>query len=239
MTLYDPNREIHVTHIDPTVRKHIENEEFEQAFDILLPQAEQGNPDTQFLLGYLHFTSAEIDPHQAKEWLRKAAARNHAEACYYLARWLDDNHTGMPSDPEGMELFHRAAELGSSGAQCDLASSYAMGWNNFPVDAALSRGWYLRAAEQGVVDAQYNLGMMLLTGEGGNVDYKRGIEWLVRTASRDVPAAMSTYAARVLAEANENGLYGVERNGEIAGAWRQREEELEQGTFRSHPDWFY
>ena len=228
-----------MTHINPAVRKHIENEEFEQALDVLLPQAEQGDVEAQFLLGYLHFTNAEIDPQQAKEWLRKAVERNHAEACYYLSRWLDDNHTGMPSDPERMELFRRAAELGSSEAQCDLASSYAMGWNNFPVDAALSRVWYMRAAEQGNVDAQYNLGMMLLTGEGGDVDYNQGLEWLVRAASRDVPAAMSTSAASVLAEAFDSGLYEVEQNRATAQAWRQREAELEKGIFRSHPDWFY
>lgn len=221
------------------VKKHIEAEEFEQAIRLLSPRAEQGDADAQFLLGYLHFTGAEVDPAWAKAWLQKAAEQNHPEACYSLSYWLDDTHSGLPRDTAGWKLLHRAAELGSSEAQYDLGALYATGDHGLPLDAAQSRTWYTRAAEQGNVDAQYNLGLMWLRGEGGPVDFRLGLDWLTRAASRDEPAAMSTSAASILAEAYAHGSYGVERNSATAGRWKQREEELAQRPFRSHPDWFY
>lgn len=225
--------------IPRAAKQHIEAEEYDAAIALLTPLAEAGDADAQFVLGYLHFTSAEVDPAWAKEWLQKAAAQDHAEACYELSYWIDDNHTGPPVDEAGWRLLHKAAELGSSQAQYDLGATYATGDYGLPLNAEVSRVWYTRAAEQGNVDAQYNLGMMWLDGEGGSIDTRVGLEWVTKAASREEPDAMSKFAAGVLAYAYAQGRYGLEPNSELADYWKQREEALDQRPFRSHPDWFY
>lgn len=225
--------------IPQQVKRHLQAEEFDQAIPLLEPLAEQGDADAQFLLGYLHFTSAEVDPEWAKAWLQKAAAQDHPEACYELANWRDDDTFKPPDTEAGWQLLHKAAELGSSEAQYDLGAIYATGSEGFPIDAEKSRGYYTLAARQGNLDAQYNLGLMWLCGEGGPVDVGQGLYWLTLAGSREEPDAMSTFAAEKLADVYEHGRYGIEPDPEQAEYWRRRAIELEQWPFRDYPDWFY
>lgn len=219
------------------VRRLIEAEEFEQAIAALQPLAERGDADAQFLLGYLYFGGADdeqMSPEQAQHWLRRAAAQNHAEACYYLSRWSEQDD---PSD-----LLHKAARLGSASAQYALGAMYATG-NCVPVDGAQSRRWYALAAAQNNPEAQYNLGLMLLDGEGGAVNEEQGLAWLEKAALTSVHDPSATAAANVLAGIHEQGQYGVEARSEAASRWKQRAKERhgldERHCWRSHPDWFY
>ena len=54
----------------------------------------------------------------------------------------------------------------------------------FAKDYAEAVRWYRRAAEQGDADAQYNLGLKYLDGEGVPQDYARAYGWLNLAASR-------------------------------------------------------
>jgi TPR repeat protein len=42
--------------------------------------------------------------------------------------------------------------------------------------------WYRKAAEQGVVDGQYNLGWMYDKGKGVVQDYKEAVKWYRKAA---------------------------------------------------------
>ena len=44
--------------------------------------------------------------------------------------------------------------------------------------------WYRQAAEQGVVEAQYNLGFMYVKGQGVAQDYKTAIKWYSQAAEQ-------------------------------------------------------
>ncbi len=44
--------------------------------------------------------------------------------------------------------------------------------------------WYLKAAEQGNVRAQFKLGLMYQNGEGVEKDLKSAAEWLMKAASQ-------------------------------------------------------
>ena len=44
--------------------------------------------------------------------------------------------------------------------------------------------WYQRAAEQGVADAQYNLGVMYYNGQGVKQDYIKAVEWYQKAAEQ-------------------------------------------------------
>jgi TPR repeat protein len=57
-------------------------------------------------------------------------------------------------------------------------------------DDKQAAAWYRKAAEQGHIDAQYNLGLMYSTGEGVAQDYKLAYVWsAVAAANGDALAA--------------------------------------------------
>ena len=51
-------------------------------------------------------------------------------------------------------------------------------------DDAKAVSWYRKAAEQGLADAQYNLGWMYALGRGVPEDYAQGYAWLSIAASQ-------------------------------------------------------
>ena len=91
-------------------------------------EAEAGNAEAQFLLGYGYETgmafghvSAEpspfpVDPAKARHWYSEAAAQDHDRARVRLARLLLEAKGG-PADPEGARvLLEAAAEAGERDA---------------------------------------------------------------------------------------------------------------------------
>lgn len=77
--------------------------------------------------------------------------------------------------------------------------------------------WYRKAAEQGHVEAQRNLGLMYVYGEGVSQDVAEGMRW-IRAASE----GGSSDAMRALALAFQDGLYGIEQNSAEARSWLDR-----------------
>ena len=161
----------------------IEREDYDAAIQLLRPFADSGFAEAQYLLGSLYFTSAEVDPRESHDWLRRAATQNHPTATYDLARWQDDTVFPPPTEDYYRFMLLRAAELGSVDAWSMLGRSYATGDGGFPRDAAIARQWYLRAAERGDAYAQYNYGAMLYDGEGGSTDPKASLNWIRKAAA--------------------------------------------------------
>ena len=80
------------------------------------------------------------------------------------------------------------------------SDAYAVGY------AAAERGdyveamrWFLEAADQGSVGAQFALGCMHCNGEGGSQNFTEGTEWLIRAADQGHDAAQE-YLGRIYAE---------------------------------------
>lgn len=168
----------------------IEREDYEVASDLLMPLAENGAAEAEFLMGYLYFTSASVTKDESRAWLERAAAKDHPGALYYLSGLGNTIDLGPPEDDVHGRFLIRAAELGLPQAQRDLGCFYAIGEYGFPKDLVLGRIWYGRAAVQGHRDAQYNFGLMLLHGEGGPVEPDAGMEWLRRAAKQGDAAAI-------------------------------------------------
>ena len=164
-------------------RAAIDRENYDAAIAILRPLADSGDVEAEFLMGYLFFTSADVTRLDSQSWLKRAAAKDHPEALYYLA-CLGDEIDFQPSDDESRGRYLvRSAELGFARAQRDLGCNYATGEGGFSKDEALGRLWYGRAAEQGHADAEFNYGIMVIHGEGGPADPQAGME-LVRRAAK-------------------------------------------------------
>lgn len=114
-----------------------------------------------------------------------------------------------------------AAENGVLESQHDLAAFYATDDLCGFKDEVKAVEWYTRAAEAGHAESQYDLGFMLLLGEGTEKDVEMGLRWMKKAV-----AGGSVYAAKVLSDIYEKGLYGVGTNSVKAAYWSKRERAL-------------
>ena len=75
---------------------------------------------------------------------------------------------------------------------------YATGDWSGPKDLAEAARWYRLAAEKGEAESQYDLGFMLLLGEGGPKNTEEGVMWLERAGElgRGRPSACSWTVTR-------------------------------------------
>lgn len=109
----------------------------------------------------------------------------------------------------------RARFTGSGLWKANVAARYATG-EGVGKNGARARIWYARAAEAGEASALYELGMMLLEGEGGPVEGPRGRALLLEAASQGDPSAQ-----KVLAYAFTDGHWGFPVDLERAEHWRR------------------
>lgn len=217
------------------VQKLLEDEKYQIIADYAQPLAESGDSQAQFLLGYLYFTSADVSWPDSQKWLSKAAEQNHPDALYYLS--VAPSDVSSESIAARNKLLRRAAELGCVHAQRDLGCLLCVGETDetgFQKDEVEGRKWYLKAARAGHADAQYNVGLMMLSGEGGDVDIAEGLNWLHKSASSDDYDPSSESAAQVLADIYENGYFDVPIDQEKASGMRKRAVDLDVAYKRKY-----
>lgn len=164
--------------------------EFATAISILRPIAEGGAVDAQFELGRLVLTECDLlSGREGFEWLYAAAGQGHTEASYEVA-----TYPSFPSEPfespldgeaRWQFLLHAAAggvtEAQYHAGACLATGDFADGFV-LPVDTRAAVDWYRRASESGHVTAQFNLGCMLIEGEGCDPDREEGVRWLQKAA---------------------------------------------------------
>ncbi|KAG0046372.1 hypothetical protein BGZ90_008202, partial [Linnemannia elongata] len=76
----------------------------------------------------------------------------------------------------------------------DIWSQMAMGFMyshglGVPKSDSKAFPWFLKAAQQGLPDAQYIVGYMYRNGEGVLQDYSEALVWLLKSANHNVPDA--------------------------------------------------
>ena len=196
----------------------IEDGNCEEVFPLLLPLAESGDVEAQFLLGHMYFADCEypFTDSFARDWLVKARKQGHAGACYHLARFPNAEGVCSIDDAESMNLLIEAGERGSVEAQRELGAYFATGDWIGPKDEAKAVEWYTKAAEQGHAESQYDLGFMMLLGEGTSKNILGGMEWLIKAAEQG-----NYSACRLLADIYAEGMFGVSRNEDEVKHWKE------------------
>jgi hypothetical protein len=94
-----------------------------------------------------------------------------------------------------------AAERGDLDAQHDLAAFYATDELSGLKNEAEAVKWYTRAAEREHALSQYDLGFMLLLGEGTEKDVAKGLWWMEQAVANGWE-----YAARLLSDVYTRGF---------------------------------
>ncbi len=126
-----------------------------------------------------------------------------------------------------VESTRKKAEAGDPGAEF-LYGLLLAGLPQLHHKAADGMPWFLKAAQSGMREAQYEVGNALLHGWGCQCEEKKGQEWLRRAAEADQPSAqvaLAAYALRGTPDAAQTRL---------ASVWLER-----AAAKRSHDGMFY
>jgi len=151
----------------------------------LLKGANAGNVDAQYFLGAELLKGSTLfkkDPIKASEWLRQAAEQGHAGAQHKLGI-IYRGGMGLPkSESEAIKWFRLAAGWGVLEAQRDLDQLLKKQLLQPQTNLA-------KRAEKGEPNAQYQLGMRYVNGEGIGKDPQKAATWLKKAAEQNNPQA--------------------------------------------------
>ncbi|MDH5326926.1 MAG: sel1 repeat family protein [Gammaproteobacteria bacterium] len=162
--------------------------------------ANAGMASAQFQLGQHYRNLSEYN--KAFEWFTVAAAQGYVNAIFYQALLVQHGRV-QHSDTDAQQLFSVAAseldvhaQKGHAAAQNNLAYMYETGFGVIanPYKAV---AWYERAAQQGLVTAQYNLGRLLALRQ----DSKEESQYWMQTA-----AAQGHKEAREFLQSKSQGV---------------------------------
>ncbi len=173
-------------------KAEFEKGNFNGAYLLLLPYAQRGNAEAQFLMGRMSDEGGGgivLDPREAVRWYRLSGAKDYPKALYALAKAAAIGR-GMPQQPEQALVFlTRAAELDFTPAILDMASLYDDG-RGVEADRAKAFGWYRRAADLGSTEARFMVGERLYNGDGVAQDRDDARRWYTLAAGRGHPGAL-------------------------------------------------
>jgi uncharacterized protein len=102
---------------------------------------------------------------------------------------------------------------GDASAQALLGALYASG-STGRVNKRAAYTWYARASNSGLADAQYNLGLMYLLGEGTTKNVPTGMRLLRAAAAQKYDVAQEA-----LGQIYELGAHGIKKSFSNAGRW--------------------
>jgi TPR repeat protein len=151
--------------------------------------AEQGNAQAQCALAgcFAEGRGVKKDLAIAFLWYEKAAAQDLPQAQWNLGELYATGLPGIEADPKkATMLCKRAANAGFAPARATLAALFAKAKKH---DRAFH--WWSLAADQGDIEAQFNIAQAYRLGLGVDKDEKKAFAWLLKAAQGGVAAAQS------------------------------------------------
>ena len=134
-----------------------ENQDYETALKELKPLAEQGDPRSQYAIGWMYRNGegVEQDYKTAVKWYRQAAEQGHAEAQKSLGLMYQFGEGVAPDYQSATRWYRLAAEQGNAEAQNNLGLMYLSG-EGVSQSKTNAYMWLYSAASQGVSLAKWS-----------------------------------------------------------------------------------
>ncbi len=177
--------------------------------------AGNGDPSAQFNYGLMlmHGQYVKKDEARAQELMKKAADAGVPAAEFNHAQWLVQNEPGDKGIQAALPYYENAAKAGIADAQYALSQIYHNSGGIPEEKRKQARYWLERAARAGYDTAELDLGIWLIDGVDGPVDYARGFQWMERAAEGG-----NVMAENRLAHLYRNGI-GTKQDRTEAAAW--------------------
>ncbi len=181
------------------------------AFDPQAGITKESGPFDLFKFGFFSYKEGRKD--DAVEAYRYAAEKGHTGSRWALANMYADGDGVQENDLEAFKIYSEIAQAGVepdsedtgyfANALIALAGYYRRGIADSPVkvDLAQARQLYFQAASAfGIPEAQFQLGRMMLTGEGGSVSVHQAKKWLNRARNNGHAGAMGLFGNIIFQE---------------------------------------
>ncbi len=185
----------------------------ETALTDLKRLAEDGHRAAQAALGRMYYIGDYVRPdlNRARALLKPAAEAGLVKAQMTLGEIYFEEAIHKVDHPRATKWFLAAAQAGNPRAQF-IVSQYAMpadGMSPYPPPAvaALPKdrraaiAWLRKAAEQGQPDAQRQLGLRYVLGEGVPEDEDKGYAWIQKGMEQIDPSGARKFHAEEVLEA--------------------------------------
>jgi cell division septation protein DedD len=104
-----------------------------------------------------------------------------------IEAWQRSDYAGA------VEIWRPLAEKGDPDAEFNLGQAYRLG-RGVATNLAAAKTWFERAANQGHVDAETTLGLLLFQ----NQDQAEGLKWLKKAAEQGEPRALLVYGTALV-----------------------------------------
>ncbi len=180
---------------------------------------QQGHLEAQFWVGQM--LDGERDYAEALEWYRRAAEQSHPGACREIGTSYAAG-AGVEKDlAQARHWYRRAADLGDALGQLRLGRALLY---TEPVQAADGFAWLKKAADQGDVDAMYEVGECHFHGRGVAKTLALAQPWYAKAANLGHARAMNDLGWCY------NAGIGVAKDLSQAVAWYGRAAEKEDPT---------
>jgi TPR repeat protein len=126
----------------------------EKGYSMLLPHAEDGNPQAQYGLAILYKEGwgTDKDVHKAIDYYQKAAKLGHLRAMFDLGMFYQTGQLVTQDYTKAVKWYEQAAKRGYSAAMYGLGGLYFNGLG-VEKDKEVGRSWYMQSAEAGFVPA--------------------------------------------------------------------------------------
>jgi TPR repeat protein/transglutaminase-like putative cysteine protease len=125
----------------------------------------------------------------AEQMNRFLADVRTAQNDFHPSIFISSSQAGSGGADQGIDSLRRAASLGEAVAQNKLGRLYASGGQGLTQDYTQALGWYRKAAEQNLAEAQFNLGGMFYRGLGTPQAYETALLWFRKAANQNFAAA--------------------------------------------------
>lgn len=166
--------------------------------------------DALYQLGQLYFFGLGVEPNlqKAQQYYKMSADIGNENAKAALAMNLSTLNVSQEKarDSERFEVLKKSAAQGDPYSQYQLGTMYYRGNKLMKRDQATGVQWFLKAANQGVEEAQIEMGHASNLGIGVPKDYKEGFKWFKLVADKG-----NLYAKYKIAYSYYLGS-GVEKN---------------------------
>jgi TPR repeat protein/uncharacterized RDD family membrane protein YckC len=220
---------------------------FDDALPILEALVQSGDPKAQLYLAYMFFCGIGVDKNYqiAAELYQKAATQGHAIAQFELGMLYADGLGVQKSYGSAANWLNKSASQGHLNAKNALADLYSnlntlehqtVKWMpleiskiNYNVEFGLTQ----KAAYNGNIIAQYNLGIMYLNGFGVTKNETTAAQWFNESANRGYIQAQYSLGIMYL-----NG-FGVTKNETTAAHWFQIASDKEYVPATYNLAWMY
>jgi hypothetical protein len=174
--------------------------------------AEEGDPRAQNFLG-VSLARAASSASEAKKWFFRAASQGNTKAQFNLARMFETGDGGIQDFEIALKWYLKAAHQGDPRAQFSAALIFVNGAGEVKQNYETAFELFNEAAQQGYIPSYPHIGLMLLRGEGIEMDIAKAVAYFRAGAEAGNAKAQQHLAWRYF-----NGE-GVPRDYEQALRW--------------------